>query len=116
VVPLPLEGVKDWVDIELVVNPWQAIVLCVLIFALLIWPSLSARSSAKRVEKSLTTNNGGSTTKDALDEIRRVQATIVATQEAHGEKLDTHITWSEGYVKGVGERLDKLEKHRGLFR
>lgn len=106
---LPLEGVKDFVDIDLVVNPWQAIVLCVLIFAVLIWPSMSARSSARRIEKTLTTNNGGSTTKDQMDRIERTLA-------SHGEKLDSHITWSAGHVAKVDERLDKLEKHRGLFR
>ncbi len=97
----PLEGIGDYVDITAVVNPWQAAVIIVLIFALLIWPSLSARSSAKRIEKSLTTNNGGSTTKDALDEIK-------ATLVKQGKKLDEHIDWSEGYVKDTAEKIAEI--------
>lgn len=107
---IPLEGVHDFVDISLIVNPWQAIVVCVVIFAVAIWPSMSARASVKRVEKTLTTNNGGSTTKDQMDRIEKTLAD-------HGGKLDSHITWSAGHVAKVDERLDKLEKHRGgLFR
>jgi len=77
----PLEGFGDYVDVSLIVNPWQAIVLCVLIFAVLIWPQMSARATAKRVEKTLTTNNSGSTVKDQLDRIEKTQA-------AYGERLE----------------------------
>ncbi len=106
---LPLEGVHDYVDLSLIVNPWQAIVACVALFALLIWPQLSARQTVKRVERTLTTNNGGSTVKDQMDRIERTQA-------EHAAKLSGHVEWSEGYVKDTAERLECLEKRRGLFR
>lgn len=91
----PLEGLKDYVDVSVIVNWPQATVACVALFALLIWPQLSARQTAKRIEKSITTNNGGGSVKDRFDKL---------------EKLVTdHIEWSEGYVKEQDERLDKLE-------
>jgi hypothetical protein len=104
----PLEGVHDYVDLSLIVNPWQAMVATVAIFALLIWPQMSARQSVKRVEKSLTENNGGSSVKDRFDKLERL--------------LNAHIEWSEGYVREQDERLDKLEeakpepRRRQLFR
>lgn len=113
---VPLEGVGDYVDITLIVNPWQAIVACVVIFAVLIWPQLSARNAAKDIKKTLTENNGGSSVKDALDEIKRVQAKQGAAQvkmqkaqAVQGRKLDEHIEWSETYVKDTGDRLAALE-------
>ena len=90
----PLEGVSDYVDITLIVNPWQAIVATVAIFALLIWPGLSARQSSKRVEGTLTTNNGGSTVKDQLDRLEK--------------GLSEHVEWSENYVKETSDRLDAI--------
>ncbi|MBK7823559.1 MAG: hypothetical protein IPJ61_21470 [Tessaracoccus sp.] len=111
---VPLEGIGDYVDITAVVNGWQALVIIVLVFAVLIWPgiiSMLNRRSMKDIKKTLTENNGGSSVKDALDSIKAVQAT-------QGKKLEDHINWSEGYVKDVGVRLEKLEakpvKH-GLF-
>lgn len=107
---LPLEGVGDYVDLTLIVNPWQAIVATVAIFAILIWPQLSARQSVRRVEKSLTQNNGGSTIKDQLDRLEKAQAD-------QGKKLTEHTAWSEGYVREQDERLRKLEDQpRGLLR
>lgn len=103
--PLPLDGINDYVDISAVVNPWQAAVVIVLIFALLIWPSLSARQSAKRIEKSITENNGGASVKDYLD---RLEA-----------KLDQHLEWSDSYVREQDDRLKALEDarpKRRLFR
>ena len=100
----PLEGISDYVDINAVVNPWQALVVVVLIFAVLIWPSMSARQSVRRVEKTLTENNGGSTVKDAMDRIEKVQA-------EQGKKLatlDEHIEWSTNYVKDTEALLDGL--------
>ena len=99
----PLETLGDYVDLNLIVNPWQAMVATVLIFALLIWPSMSARQTSKKIEKTLTQNNGGSSVKDALDEIKRTQA-------EHGKKLAEHIDWSEGYVAEMGERVGRLEE------
>lgn len=104
------------VDLSVIVNPWQAVVAVVLIFAVLIWPQLSARQTAKRVEKTLTTNNGGSTVKDALDRMEAAVATIQTTQQAQGKKLDDHIEWSEGYVKETGDKLDKLSRRRWFSR
>lgn len=98
---LPLEGISDYVDLNAVVNPWQALVVVVLIFAVLIWPSLSARQSVRRVEQTLTKNNGGSTLKDAMDRIERTQA-------EHGKKLDDHVEWSADYVKDTEALLDGL--------
>lgn len=92
---LPLEGISDYVDITSVVNPWQALIVVVFIFAVLIWPSMSAMNSVKRVEKTLTSNNGGSSVKDAMDRIEQTQAD-------HSKKLETldeHIEWSAAYVK-----------------
>ena len=99
---IPLKGVHDIVDLTLIVNPWQAIVACVVIFAVLIWPQMSARQTIKKVEKTLTTNNGGSTVKDQMDRIEKVQA-------EQGAKLDDHVKWSEDYVRDTGDRLTKLE-------
>lgn len=92
---LPLDGVGDYVDITLIVNPWQAVVVTAAIFALLIWPGLSARQSSKRVEGTLTTNNGGSSVKDQLDRVEK--------------SLTDHITWSEGYVAETAAKLSALE-------
>ena len=111
----PLEGLGDYVDITAVVNPWQAVVVVVLIFALLIYPSMSARGSAKRIEKSLTTNNGGSTTKDALDEIKTTLGAQNETMAEQGIKLDTHIEASDQRAADVAARLARLEQKRKLF-
>lgn len=102
---LPLDGLNDYIDITAIVNPWQALVVCLLVFALLIWPQLSARQTVRRIETTLTTNNGGSTVKDQMDRLEK--------------KLGEHIEWSEGYVKDTSERLDALEEsreRRGLLR
>lgn len=111
---VPLEGIGDYVDITAVVNGWQALVIIVLVFAVLIWPgiiSMLNRRSMKDIKKTLTENNGGSSVKDQMDRIEKVQG-------EQGKKLTEHIDWSEGYVKDVGIRLEKLEakpvKH-GLF-
>jgi cytoskeletal protein RodZ len=105
----PLEGLTDFVDINAVVNPWQAMVVVVGIFALLIWPSMSARQSVKRVEKTLTENNGGSSVKDANDRIEASLAELRETQVSHGKALTEHVEWSEGYVKDTAQRLKTLE-------
>ena len=105
----PLEGVGDLVDITLVQNPWQAIVVVVIVFALLIWQARSASQSAKRVERTLTTNNGGSTVKDANDRIER-------TLEQITETLNSHIKWSEEYVKEAAERVEALEDQASVAR
>lgn len=99
---MPQQGLDDWIRVDLIDNPWQAVVLCVLIFALLIWPQMSARQTVKRVEKTLTTNNGGSTVKDSLDQIKKAQA-------EQGEKLDQHITASQEHHDAIGARLGVLE-------
>lgn len=98
---MPLEGLNDYVDLNVIVNPWQALVVMVLIFAVMIWPGISASQTTRRIEHTLTTNNGGSTIKDAVDRIERVQA-------EHGKKLDDHVEWSAGYVKENEARLDGL--------
>lgn len=98
--PLPLEGVGDYVDLNLIVNPWQAVVACVVIFAVLIYPSMSARQTVRRVEKTLTTNNGGSTVKDQNDRIERTLADL-------GKKLDEHVEWSATYVKETEARMNE---------
>lgn len=113
---IPLEGIGDYVDISAVVNPWQAVVIIVLIFAVLIWPSMSARASAKKIEKSLTTNNGGSTTKDALDSIKATLSDQNATMATQGEKLDTHIEAAAQRAADMAARLARLEHRRGIFR
>ena len=100
---LPLEGVGDFVDITLVQNPWQALVVVVVVFALLIWPTMSARQSVKRIEHTLTSNNGGSTVKDANDRIEKKLSDL-------GSKLDNHIEWSEGHVQETLDRLAALEE------
>ena len=112
----PLEGLGDYVDITAVVNGWQALVIVFAMFAMMIWPgivSMLNRKAMKRVEKTLTENNGGSSVKDQMDRIEEKQV-------AQGKKLDDHIVWSEGYVTDVGERLTAIEgkkpKHKhGLF-
>ena len=94
---------SDFVDLNLIVNPYQALVVVVLAFALLIWPGMSARQTTRDIKRTLTENNGGSSVKDSLDAIKR-------TQEEHGRKLAEHVDWSEGYVRDVGERIGALEE------
>lgn len=65
----PLEPQPPLVDINLVVNPWQAIVVTALIFATMIWPSISASLSSRRIEKSITMNNGGNSVVDRFDKL-----------------------------------------------
>lgn len=99
---MPMDGLNDYIDVTAVVNPWQAAIVIALIFAVLIWPSLSARQSTKRIEKSLTENNGGASVKDYLD---RLEA-----------KLDQHLAWSDTYVQEQDERLKRLEGRRWFRR
>jgi Tfp pilus assembly protein FimT len=99
---IPLEGVGDYVDIGSVVNWPQASVVVVFILAVIVWPgfagwlnSRKAKESAQRTETSLTTNNGGSTTKDQLDRIEKT--------------LQAHVEWSGGWTAAMDERVTKLE-------
>lgn len=57
------------IDINLVANPWQAMVVIALIFATMVWPSLSASISSKRIERSITKNNGGNSVVDRFDKL-----------------------------------------------
>ncbi|MFT4225300.1 hypothetical protein [Micropruina sp.] len=119
---MPQDGVHDYVDLTLIVNPWQAIVALAVVFALLIWPQLSARSSVRRVEKTLTTNNGGSHIKDQMDRIEAEVHGIAKAQKATDKKLADHLTWSDGFVQDVDRRVEQLEsgepsrRRRFLFR
>lgn len=99
----------DQIDLTAVVNPWQALVVLALIFALVIWPSIAAWVQAKRsasavhdVKQTLTTNNGGSHIKDALDRIERSQA----DQGAVLDDLATRVTTLE----------TAAQKRKGLLR
>lgn len=108
------------IDLTLIVNPWQALVAVVVVFALFVWPSISARQSVRRVEKTLTTTNSGSHVKDQLDRIEKAQRATTKAQQATAKKLDEHLTWSDGFVRDIGERVDRLAagqtKRRFLFR
>lgn len=87
-----------------VTNPWQAMVAVALVFALLIWPQMSARQTMRKVEKTLTQNNGGASVVDRFDRIDK--------------KLDEHMAWSDAYVREQNERITALEARaqpRGLF-
>lgn len=91
--------------ITLVTNWPQAIVAVVLILALIVWPGvmawLQARRSAltvNKVHENLTTNNGGSHTKDALDRIEQTQA-VLATDVA---KLSDRMTAVEDVITKPG--------------
>ncbi len=88
---MPTDGIHDVVDLTLIVNPWQAVVVVVVVFALFIWPSIQAQRSARRIETTLTTNNGGGHVKDQMDRIEK--------------KLDDHLTWSDGFVADIEQRL-----------
>lgn len=99
---IPLEGLDDYVDITAIINPWQALVVCVFFLAVIVWPgvqSILTNKKVKEVQKTLTTNNGGSTVKDQNDRIEK--------------KLDDHLEWSENFVRNVDERLLVIEReHR----
>lgn len=71
----------DDIDITLVTNPWQALVLVVLILAFVVWPGIAAWIQARRsasavheVKTTLQENNGGGSVRDALDRIEAAQA------------------------------------------
>lgn len=83
-------------DIDVIVNPWQALVAVAVVFAVLIWPSIAAQRSAHRIEKSLTENNGGNSVVDRFDQIS-------AKVDDLGGKLDAHLEWSDAYVKAQEE-------------
>ena len=97
---MPLD-IKDYIDVSAVVNGWQALVVCVFLVAVLVWPgvqSVLTNKKIKEVKKTLTTNNGGSTVKDQNDRIEK--------------KLDDHLEWSENFVRTVDERLLVIERSR----
>lgn len=106
---MPADGINDYVDLTLVVNPWQALVICALIFALLIWPSLANRQVAKRIEKSITETNGGHSVVDRFDQLDK-------KIDALDEKVVEHITWSDGYVAEQAQKLHDLEAGRIVTR
>ena len=99
---IPLEGVGDYVDITAIVNPWQALVVCVFFLAVIVWPgvqSILTNRKVKEVQKTLTTNNGGSTVKDQNDRIENM--------------LREHIDKSDDFRRKTDERLLVIErKHR----
>lgn len=81
------------IDINLVVNPWQAMVVVALIFATMIWPSLSASISSKRIERSITKNNGGNSVVDRFD---KLDAKLTALDKRlrrveHGQRAGAHV-------------------------
>lgn len=95
---IPLEGISDYVDITAVVNPWQAIVICVFLIALLVWPgiqSILTNRKVKEVSRTLTTNNGGSTVKDQLDRFETI--------------LTDHIEKSGEFHRKIDERVAVIE-------
>lgn len=80
----------DSIDLDAIVNPWQAIVVVVLIFAVLVLPNVAAwrnsreakhaaRRAADTMEHEAKPNSGGSM-RDALDRIE-------ANQVQHGTVL-----------------------------
>lgn len=84
----------DTETITLVTSWEQALVAVVLIVAVLVWPGIAAWLQARRsavtvdkVHQNLTTNNGGSHTKDQLDRIEGTLAEHGLTLKAHGEAL-----------------------------
>ncbi|MFT3971689.1 MAG: hypothetical protein QM695_15795 [Micropruina sp.] len=118
---MPQDGVHDYVDLTLIVNPWQAIVAVVIVFALFMWPSIQARQSARRIETTLTTNNGGGHVKDQMDRIEAELHSVAKTQKSTDKKLADHLAWSDGFVQDIGGRIKQLEsdeppRRRGLFR
>lgn len=84
------------VDVTTILNGWQALVAITLIICVVALPSILTYLGNKRVktiENTLTTNNGGSHIKDALDriELRQVTAeqrldTLEASQSALQKK------------------------------
>ena len=74
------------IDLNYVTNPWQMVVAVVIVLAILVWPGVLAVLQNRRIEKTLTQNNGGSSLKDQLDRI-------------------------EGTVTGLDKRVKKLEQH-----
>lgn len=100
----------DQIDLSAIVNPWQAIVLVVFLLCAMVVPQVGAWVQARRsasavneVKKTLTTNNGGSHIKDALDRIERGQAdqavvlddlaARVTTLETAAEKRGGRLRW-----------------------
>lgn len=79
--------------------------------------AILARKSAKAAERQLTTNNSGSTAKDASDRQEAALAAILANQDAQGEllrstgrqigeiradlgRMDNRVTGLEGDFRG----------------
>ena len=118
--PTPLDGPS--IDLTLIVNPWQAIVAVVIVFALFMWPSIQARQSSRRVEQTLTRTNGGDHVKDQLNRIEAKLGRVELRQAATDARVEKHLTWSDGYVEETRTRLDQLEAsqpprpRRRLFR
>lgn len=94
----------EQIDLAAVVNPWQAIVVVALIFALIILPSIAAWVQGKRsaaevhdVKTTLQENNGGGSVRDSLDRIESAQveqSEVLTTPSRRVETLERrHRRW-----------------------
>lgn len=91
----------DQIDLSAVVNPWQALVLVVLILCIMVVPQVGAWVQARRsaaavheVRTTLQQANGGGSVRDSLDRIER-------RQREQGDQLTA-----------VVQRVEALERRR----
>lgn len=91
-----MDQLPDLPDTSGIDNPWQALVLVVLILAVLVVPSVLTvlgNARVKRVETTLTKNNGGSSNKDQFDRIEQKldglaeRVTALEAAQAEPERL-----------------------------
>lgn len=96
-------------DVITLVTTWQqALVAVVLILAVVVWPGVAVWLQGRRtaqvqgtvdsVHSTLTTNNGGSHVRDALDELVAGQRAQALTLAEHGQAMAE-----------MGERLTSVE-------
>jgi len=106
-------------------NWYQIMALLILVIGGLGWRYLSViNTNAKatsqtvdKIEKTLTTTNGGSHVKDALDRLEAVVASVVDNQAVmtHNQadiikSQDEHLVWSEGFAAEQKEMHEALNK------
>jgi len=121
-------GLETLVD-PLAFDDWiQVAALAILALTGLAWRYLSViNSNAKttsavvdKIDKSLSTNNGGSHVKDSLDRLEAVTATVIENQSVitHNQAeiikaQDEHLAWSADFAaeqKKMHEALDESIK------
>lgn len=79
------------IDISAVLTWPQALVACVIIFGVLVWPGVVAhlnQRATRDIQSTLTKHNGGGSVKDALDRIEATQAEQAEQLNSQCERLE----------------------------